>query len=132
MMGGQLKLVSLPVDDDLRALAMAAERKWRARHPETNRERQKRWQDRNPGRSYGLTTEQYWRMHASQNGVCIVCRRPETAVKHGKPMRLSVDHHHCTGTVRGLLCNNCNNGIGRFEDDAMRLRAAADYIERNR
>lgn len=43
-------------------------------------------------------------------------------------MNLSVDHNHKTGAVRGLLCNGCNMGLGRFEDNIEWLQNAIDYL----
>ncbi|MEO8322990.1 MAG: endonuclease domain-containing protein, partial [Actinomycetota bacterium] len=40
-----------------------------------------------------------------------------------------IDHHHRTGRVRGVLCFNCNNALGHFDDDPWVLDAAADYLE---
>lgn len=71
----------------------------------------------------GLSVEQYDKMLLEQGGVCKVCGKPP------KNRRLSVDHNHRTGAIRGLLCFKCNYGIGWFKDDAIVLRKAADYLE---
>jgi hypothetical protein len=83
---------------------------------------------------YGLTRAQYDALSVAQNGVCAVCGNPETGLANngtGARKGLAVDHCHTTGTVRGLLCCECNKGIGSLKDDPVRLRAAADYIERH-
>jgi hypothetical protein len=43
-----------------------------------------------------------------------------------------VDHCHDTGAVRALLCIQCNAGLGHFDHNPARLRAAASYVERFR
>lgn len=68
---------------------------------------------------YGITRAQADRLLAAQGGVCAICRAAEP--KH-------VDHSHRTRKVRGLLCLNCNQGIGRFEDDVPTLRRAIEYL----
>lgn len=84
-------------------------------------------------RRYNLTGEQYAEMLAAQGFVCGVCGGVEThTYKSGKVKDLAVDHDHDTKEVRGLLCMNCNQGIGRLGDDPARLRAAAAYLERHR
>jgi hypothetical protein len=50
----------------------------------------------------------------------------------GSNRRLSVDHDHTSGKVRGLLCASCNFAIGNMGDDPDKLRAAANYLEETR
>ena len=77
-------------------------------------------------RQYGLTIDEYFAMLKKQSGGCAICGVPES----GAGRRLSVDHCHETGTVRGLLCSTCNFIIGSAKDDADLMRRAADYMER--
>lgn len=81
-------------------------------------------------RRYGLTLEQYAELLKRQNGVCAICGEPETLVRKGTLCALTIDHDHETGQVRGLLCNNCNRGIGLLKDNPDVLRHAASYLER--
>ncbi|MBV1852937.1 endonuclease VII domain-containing protein [Catellatospora tritici] len=59
-------------------------------------------------------------MLAAQGGVCAIC---------GAPAPEHVDHDHLFGNVRGILCFNCNGGLGQFKDDRANLRKAIDYLE---
>jgi hypothetical protein len=68
----------------------------------------------------------YDKLIKDQCGVCAICGMAP------KRRKLSLDHDHYTGKVRGLLCNSCNIGIGCFVDDPIRMRKAADYIENNK
>jgi len=79
-------------------------------------------------KKFGITIEDYERMFKEQNGVCAICGNPETVVTNGEPWRLSVDHNHETGEVRGLLCTNCNNGLGRFKDSLDLFQKALVYL----
>jgi hypothetical protein len=56
--------------------------------------------------------------------VCAICRQPERTPGRA----LAVDHDHATGEVRGLLCGNCNRGIGFLGDSAELLESAAGYL----
>lgn len=72
-------------------------------------------------RTYGLTQGGYAELQAIHGGRCAICGDPAKDA-------LNVDHCHDTGTVRGLLCEKCNLGLGLFADDPERLRAAAEYL----
>lgn len=72
---------------------------------------------------FGMTPEDYWQLFAEQEGRCAICRR-EPDWK-----RLAVDHDHQTGLVRGLLCHQCNCGLGFFNDDFELLATALGYLK---
>lgn len=78
---------------------------------------------------YGLTVEAFEEMLMFQNGVCAICHRAETINGFEN---LSVDHDHKTGEIRGLLCHSCNVGLGKFQDDPLRLEKAIEYLRRFR
>lgn len=122
--------------------ALAYNRAWIARNPDKVRERQRRYDAKrkdDPKRieqkkhiarasslrlKYGITQEQYDEMVRRQNGLCAIC-------EHAPIQKvLVVDHDHKTGVIRGLLCDACNVGLGRFGDDPKLLRAALRYLER--
>lgn len=74
---------------------------------------------------HGLRPEDYDALFVKQKGLCAICgRSPEEGTF------LHIDHDHETGRVRGLLCSPCNFGLGRFEDDPDRLRAAVRYLSK--
>lgn len=75
-------------------------------------------------RYYGITIEQYEILLKNQNGGCAICFSPTGS--NGK--RLSVDHNHETGEVRGLLCDDCNTGLGKFKDNPNLLAIAINYL----
>ena len=60
---------------------------------------------------YGITLEQYNNMLENQNHYCAMCGRHESEFKR----KLAVDEDHTTWKIRGLLCINCNRGIGFYD-----------------
>jgi len=80
-------------------------------------------------RDYGITLQNYEALLAAQNNVCAVCYKKETA--RSKSCRLSVDHDHTTGLVRGLLCGRCNTALGMTSDSIDIILRLVDYLHRN-
>jgi predicted nucleic acid-binding Zn ribbon protein len=77
-------------------------------------------------RRHRLTLEQYLGLIEAQGNRCMICQGEWRGWNGLGP---HIDHNHLTGEVRGLLCGECNTGIGRFGDDPALLRRAADYLE---
>lgn len=73
----------------------------------------------------GLTPVKFALLWLEQNGVCQICNTKPTKMRK----QLFIDHDHKTGRVRGLLCNECNFGLGKFQDNSSLLRNAASYVE---
>lgn len=125
----------------------AQRRQYRKEHPEKhrqyyqqNRERYKTYQRSTEEQRkayvwsiFRLNWDDYLSMLESQNYACALCQRP-----FGDGIRECVDHDHaccpagksCGKCVRGILCDDCNKGLGHFRDDPELLRKSADYLER--
>lgn len=73
-------------------------------------------------RRMGLTEKDYERICREQGGSCPICKRLPKE-------RLVLDHDHRTGLFRGLICTQCNRGLGHFLDDLEILKNAISYLE---
>lgn len=107
---------------------------------EVHRRGTKNWYYNNPDkakaqrlRRYGITLEEYNLMRKEQQYCCAICKRHESEVEQGKAVSsetaLQVDHCHDKGTIRGLLCTNCNTLIGKAKDDIDVLSSAIEYLK---
>ena len=105
----------------------------------------KRWQSENQSarrvsenlrrrrRLFGLDAAAYDEMLMRQGGGCAIC-----GGKNATGRALAVDHNHsccpgektCGKCVRGLLCDNCNHGLGKFKDRVDLLDKAIAYLAR--
>lgn len=82
---------------------------------------------------YGLTPEQYASLSDAQGGKCAICGAAPVEMysrpgARKRPCHLYVDHDHETGAVRGLVCNQCNMGLGSFRSNPAFLSAAIEYL----
>jgi len=66
---------------------------------------------------HSITLIQYLALLNLQNNKCGICGKVETKQQCGKVQNLCVDHDHNTSAIRGLLCHNCNAGLGLLGDD---------------
>lgn len=72
---------------------------------------------------YGMSPDEYGIMMGEQNGMCALCGQAQVGTR-----RLSVDHCHTSGKVRGLLCSKCNTGLGLLGDTIDNLERAVTYL----
>jgi len=80
-------------------------------------------------RNYNISTDDYNRMLKQQNSLCALCHTEGWAMAKHHKLKLVVDHCHTTGSVRGLLCHNCNRALGLLKDNPLVMRRCADYVE---
>lgn len=99
----------------------------RERNRERTPEQRRAWHIKS---KYGLEVAEYDALLAKQGGLCAICKQPPTANTRTTALPLlAVDHCHSTGAVRGLLCFNCNTGLGSFQDSGSLLTAAMTYLQ---
>jgi hypothetical protein len=108
------------------------------------KEVRKGWVEENPERAtflrkqarlkkYGIDFKRYAEIWDEQKGCCAICAMsfgPFGTSENAKEMAY-IDHDHVTGKVRGLLCNNCNAGLGHFFDTIERLETAINYLRKH-
>ena len=94
---------------------------WRNNNPEKMKQSQRRTKRK---LTYGILPEEYDRLLIEQNNKCAICKND---IGH----EAAVDHNHETKKIRGLLCRNCNVGIGFLQDQPSILRAAAEYLDKH-
>lgn len=84
-----------------------------------------RWQNESLKRLYNLSRKDYLLLLKKQKNKCAICNKKASEFKRN----LAVDHCHKTGKIRGLLCINCNRGLGSFKDNSLFLKQAKNYLE---
>lgn len=114
--------------------AAQSAKRYRENHPERSWAQQKAWRARNPrvwtdikrrSQLDGLlgegAFEHFEEQRKLQAGVCAICHQPM--------QKACSDHNHETGTWRGLLCDNCNRGLGLLKDSLEVLESAITYLK---
>lgn len=113
-------------------------REWRKNNKERQREANRKYREKNRDKmrekdfkysltKFGLTLEDYTGMYSEQEGKCKICGIDENNLL--PKSKLGIDHCHTTGKVRGLLCTNCNTGLGQFKDNIELLDLAINYLK---
>jgi hypothetical protein len=74
---------------------------------------------------YGLTKEEFFNLLELQDNKCALCNKPFESLTGNN---LHVDHDHETDKVRGLLCLQCNVGLGMLGDKEEGLLRALEYV----
>jgi hypothetical protein len=74
-------------------------------------------------KKYGLTENEYDYLRHKSLGLCQICFEKK---------KLVIDHDHNTGSVRALLCAQCNSAIGLFKENPVYLCNAVEYLLRNK
>lgn len=108
----------------------SATNKWRKENPEKAKIIRAKWYHKNKvyhkeyhlKNEYNVSLELYNKLVKNQDFKCLICKHESV---------LEVDHCHKTGKIRGLLCHQCNVGLGYFKDNIDNLIAAQKYLETN-
>ena len=112
-------------------------KKWRKNNPIKVKEQKQRavsWYDKHPDRyfkayilkRYGLTVDEYDNIIKQQSNLCAICY---TDFQFLSKKKIHIDHDHKTNKVRGILCHNCNAGLGLFKDNPLFLQKAIQYLK---
>ena len=82
--------------------------------------------------NFRIRESDYEKMLVSQNFSCAICGAHQST--QNKAFAVDHDHSCCDGKkscgkcIRGLLCFECNIGLGKFKDDKELLIRALAYL----
>lgn len=77
---------------------------------------------------YGISLVDFRLMVKLQNNKCFICSFEFSSTSHRTKPHL--DHDHSSGLIRKVLCDDCNNLLGRANDDPKILKSAIKYLEK--
>lgn len=116
-------------------------KRWRKKNKEHLKKINKQWRLKNPDAVYNrrlvsvyhITPEKYQSLLQAQDGKCAICKISLIDWVE----RFAVDHDHkccpprtsCGKCIRGLLCGNCNKGLGNLQDSIDILTNAIQYLK---
>lgn len=81
---------------------------------------------------FGITLDDFNNLCKKQRSLCAICKLPLEINKeqNNSKTRPCIDHCHITNKVRGILCAQCNRGLGHFNDDIDMLKKAIKYLRK--
>lgn len=97
----------------------ACNKSWKARNARRKSYYENGGYERHIARKFGVDRQVVHSILTNWDGKCECC---------GEDTKPNFDHCHTTGVIRGLLCNDCNAGIGHFKEDLARLKLAMKYL----
>jgi len=109
-------------------------KKYHQQNKEKIKQTNKKWAENNKQRirdtklkaKFGITLKEKEQLFESQGECCAICK----AKQNNKNRDWDVDHCHDTNVVRGILCSNCNRGLGLFQDSPEYLLNAYSYLNK--
>lgn len=111
---------------------------YRKNNPNKRKEIIQRYRNKYPEKAHARRLKCYW-PHLNTNEIlneyqllilkynnkCALCKVDQSQLK----VKLNIDHNHKTGQIRGLLCNNCNRGIGHLQENLETIQNALNYLK---
>ena len=103
--------------DKIKAAAKQRAIRKREADPEKAKERAR---EKHLKSAYGMTPSAFAAMLTGQGCRCAICGK-----ENGYWV---VDHNHENGNIRGVLCRECNTGLGCFKDSTDTMLSAVKYL----
>lgn len=85
---------------------------------------------KNSKQRYGLSVPDRQLILENQGHKCLICNSHILFDGENFQSRACVDHDHKTGSVRGIICRNCNTWLGYLENKNIALSTLQEYLNK--